>query len=145
MRIRLFENHDFDACVNTFVDVFNQEPWIDCWIYESARSYLSDFRNTPGFIGVVAADGNEITGFIFGNSKQWWSGTEFFINVMCVLNDRQNNGIGTQLMNYLFKELKLNRINTVTLLTDRGIPAEMFYKKNGFTEVLRLVFLSKHI
>ena len=63
---------------------------------------------------------------------------------MCVESQHQNRGIGKLLLDYLIKSLG-NNISNITLLTDRGIPAEAFYKKNGFREIERLVFLSKNI
>ena len=52
--------------------------------------------------------------------------------------------LGKALQKYL-KEIEGTTITNISLLTDRGIPAEHFYKKNGFEEIERLVFLSKGI
>ncbi|KPH76254.1 MULTISPECIES: GNAT family N-acetyltransferase [Bacillaceae] len=143
MEIALFEEKHLPECTSTFMDVFNQEPWNDEWTKETAKNYLEDFTHTPGFKGIVAFDGEEMIGFIFGNLKHWWSGDEFFINEMCVVADKQNSGIGSKMMNNLIKELKLDGVSMISLLTDRGIPAEGFYKKHGFSEIERLVFLSR--
>lgn len=64
---------------------------------------------------------------------------------MCVKTQSQNNGIGKALLNHLIKELHNSNISNITLLTDRGIPAEEFYKKNGFEEIERIIFLHKNI
>nr|WP_316046003.1 GNAT family N-acetyltransferase [Planococcus glaciei] len=64
---------------------------------------------------------------------------------MCVKSNLQNKGIGKALMDRLLEELEARSITHLSLLTDRGIPAEVFYKKNGFTEVERLVFLSRGV
>jgi aminoglycoside 6'-N-acetyltransferase I len=145
MELKLFEEKNLLKCTKTFIDVFNQEPWNDEWKNETARQYLLDFTNTPGFKGIIAVDGEEIIGFIFGTRKCWWSGDEFFINEMCVKIKEQNTGVGSKLMNYLLKELKSDGVSTISLLTDRGIPAEAFYKKNGFSEIKRLIFLSRDV
>ncbi|MNP38866.1 putative acetyltransferase [compost metagenome] len=145
MEVKLFERNDLLKCINTFISVFNQEPWNDEWSAETAYQYLIDFTNTPGFIGVAAVEDEEIIGFIFGVSKRWWSGEEFFINEMCVRIKEQKTGVGTALMRYLMKKLDSAGISNITLLTDRGKPAEAFYKKIGFTEIDRLVFLNKNI
>lgn len=145
MEIRLFEKNDLLKCTRLFIDVFNQEPWNDKWTEERARQYLLDYTNTPGFMGIIAVKGEEIIGFIFGASKVWWNGNEFFINEMCVTIEKQKNGIGSMLLTYLLKELRSKNISNLSLLTNRGIPAEAFYKKNEFTEMERLIFLNRDV
>lgn len=132
-------------CAETFMDVFNKEPWNDEWILENAKHYLLNFYHTPGFMGILAVEGEEVIGFMFGIHRVWWSGDEFFINEMCVKAKQQKKGIGKALLNHLMKELEASTVTNISLLTDRGIPAEEFYKKNGFEEIERLVFLSRDI
>ncbi|WP_152656644.1 GNAT family N-acetyltransferase [Oceanobacillus sp. CFH 90083] len=145
MQFKTVEESDLVTCSKLFLNVFNEEPWNDEWTLEKAEKYLSDFYQTPGFFGVSALENNEIIGFIFGVCRVWWSGDEFFINEMCVNTDQQNKGVGKALINYLEKVMDANRISTISLLTDRGIPAEEFYKKNGFKEIDRIVFLSRDV
>ena len=144
MEIKLIEQNDLIQCTEMFIKVFNDDPWNDEWTFSKAQKYLLDFYNTPGFLGVLALENKEVIGFIFGVHRTWWSGNEFYIHEMCVESQHQNRGIGKLLLDYLIKSLG-NNISNITLLTDRGIPAEAFYKKNGFREIERLVFLSKNI
>lgn len=139
------ENNDFQACINLMLNVFNNEPWNDNWTYEGAEKYLLDYINTPGFKGFIAEEDNKTKGFLFGFRKRWWQGDEFYINEMCVEISEQRNGIGTKLIKYLEDKLAAEGIENITLLTDRGIPAEHFYKKNGFNEIERIIFLHKNI
>lgn len=143
MNIRKYSSHDFEQCIHLFIEVFNNEPWNDKWSRVKAESYLHDYIHTPGFKGVIAEEHEVIHGFIFGVSKRWWSADEFFINEMCVKSSQQRSGIGTSMLNYLAEELKSEGIENMTLLTNRDIPAEQFYKKNGFEEIERIIFLSK--
>ncbi|PZD97255.1 GNAT family N-acetyltransferase [Paenibacillus sambharensis] len=145
MIIRSYSDKDMLACKELFINVFNQEPWNDNWLPGKAERYLSDYTSTPGFSGVVAEEGTEINGFIFGVRKQWWSGDEFFINEMCVSKNKQGIGLGSELLKYLESDLVRTGIKRITLLTDKGIPAEYFYKKNGFQEIDRLMFMCKSI
>ena len=144
MDFKLLEESDLIKCVETFINVFNDEPWNDEWTFTIAQKYLLDFYNTPGFLGVVAVENNEVIGFILGVHRTWWRGNEFYIHEMCVKSQRQNKGIGKLLLNHLINSFGDN-ISNVTLLTNRGIPAEVFYKKNGFEEIERLIFLRKKI
>ncbi|WP_110927005.1 GNAT family N-acetyltransferase [Bacillus massiliglaciei] len=145
MEIRLFTNEDLQQCTETFVEVFDGEPWNDNWTCERASQYLSDFIDTPGFKGIIAAEEGIVIGFLFGIRKRWWSGDEFFIHEMCVRLEYQRKGTGKRLLEFLRNELADNNISSLSLLTDRGIPAERFYLKNGFKEIERLVFLSKNV
>lgn len=144
MSIREFHFKDLERCTALFVDVFSQEPWNDRWPVEKAGNYLSDFTATPGFIGVVAEDNkNNIIGIIFGCRRQWWSGDEFWINEMCVDRSCQQSGIGSAMLRYLENILTNEGIGSMVLLTNRGVPAEGFYHKNGFGEISKVVFLAK--
>ncbi|KIL74952.1 GNAT family N-acetyltransferase [Pseudobacillus badius] len=145
MKVRLFTENDLSACTETFVEVFNDEPWNDHWSIEKAKQYLSGFIATPGFKGMIALKGQTVIGFLFGVHRIWWNGDEFFIHEMCVRSEKQNKGIGTMLLKFLENELENRNVTHISLLTDRGIPAELFYLKNGFREIERLMFLSKRI
>lgn len=146
MNIREFvESKDFDNCITLFLNVFNREPWNDNWSIEGAKQYLADYIHTPGFRGYIAEDDGVVQGFILGFRKRWWEGDEFYINEMCVQVDGQRRGIGTQLMKHVEHDLICNGIRNITLLTNRGIPAEKFYIKNGFQVIERLIFLHKRI
>ena len=145
MEFKLLVENDLIKCTEAFIEVFNGEPWNDEWIFTNAKKYLLNFYQTPGFLGVLAVENDEILGFIFGVNRVWWSGDEFFINEMCVRTQYQNKGIGKAMLNHLIKELHSSNISNIVLLTDRGIPAEEFYKKNGFEEIERIIFLHKNI
>ncbi|WP_419875405.1 GNAT family N-acetyltransferase [Candidatus Pristimantibacillus sp. PTI5] len=143
--IRRFEFKDLDKCTLLFCEVFNGEPWNDQWSDRKAREYLLDFVGTPGFMGLVAIQDEEIIGFICGCRKKWWENDEFFVNEMCVHPKDQGQGMGSKMFESLERELLAEDIKTITLLTDRNVPAEKFYKRNGFSEINRIVFLAKNI
>lgn len=145
MDIRPYESKDLRECISLFINVFNNEPWNDKWTSEKAEQYLVDYIKTPGFSGFIAVEGMIMKGFIFGFRKRWWNGDEFFINEMCVQIDDQRSGVGSKLIHFLEIHLKSEGIESITLLTNRGIPAEKFYVKNGFKEIERLIFLYKNI
>ncbi|WP_110930150.1 GNAT family N-acetyltransferase [Paenibacillus bouchesdurhonensis] len=146
MNIREFRLRDLEPCAALFIEVFNQEPWNDRWSAEKAEIYLKDFTATPGFIGIVAEDNeNNLVGLMFGCRRQWWSGDEFWINEMCVDRSLQQSGIGSAMLRYLESTLACKGIENMVLLTNRGIPAEDFYRKNGFGEISRIIFLDKGI
>lgn len=143
MITRIYAEADFKLCVRLFMDVFNHEPWNDRWKYADAEQYLRECIASPGFQGVIACDDMDVCGFILGNRKKWWSGDEFFIQEMCVAPAAQRGGVGTGLLKCLQDHPGLDGIRRITLLTGRGIPAEDFYRKNGFREIEKMLFMSK--
>ncbi|BAK16617.1 histone acetyltransferase HPA2 [Solibacillus silvestris StLB046] len=145
MELKRMKESDLATCTETFIKVFNAEPWNDNWNDESAHHYLSDYYNTPNFLGVIAIENDVLLGFIMGVQRKWYSGDEYFIHEMCVDQTLQNKGIGKAMLNYLEIQLKEKSVESMTLLTNRNIPAEHFYKNNGFDEIERLVFLYKEI
>lgn len=145
MKTILYTSEHFEACVNLFINVFNQAPWHDEWEIGNAKEYLTDFIHTPGFIGIMAMKDNEVIGFIFGNCKKWWSGKEYFIQEMCVNTDLQGSGIGTALLDSLAKTLKEQHIQRINLLTNRDVPANTFYNNKGFETLDNLIFLNKEL
>ncbi|MNJ43989.1 Acetyltransferase (GNAT) family protein [compost metagenome] len=64
---------------------------------------------------------------------------------MCVDRSLQQSGIGSAMLRYLESTLVRKGIENMVLLTNRGIPAEDFYRKNGFGEISRIIFLDKGI
>ncbi|WP_208559961.1 GNAT family N-acetyltransferase [Marinilactibacillus kalidii] len=140
---RRLDQEDINLCVSSFIDVFNGPPWNDDWKQEQARLYLEDIFQTPGFIGVGFQHQETLEGVILGNVKRWYSGKEFFIQEMFVLNASQGKGIGKKLMAHLEDVLEEEDVQDLALLTDKGIDAEFFYKANGFNEIERLIFMAK--
>ncbi|WP_310550966.1 GNAT family N-acetyltransferase [Paenibacillus glufosinatiresistens] len=145
MIIQSYSAEDFQACVRLFIQVFRQPPWKDRWNEADAACYLSDYIHTPGFRGIVAKEGDRVHGLIFGFRKRWWSGDEFYIHEMCVDSGLQRTGTGTEMLRHLENTLKDESVSRITLLTDRGIAAEDFYRANGFEEIERLIFMNKEL
>ena len=59
-------------------------------------------------------------------------GKEFFVDEFFVETGRQGNGIGTKTVDFLVDILREEGYVRLTLLTNKNIPAETFYLKNGF-------------
>lgn len=142
MEFRILTEKDVPACTHTFIEIFNDEPWNDKWTFERAKQYISDYYYSPNFLGVCAIEQGEMIGFAYGVQKTWWVGNEFYIHEMGVKKRWRGQGIGKALLEMLKKELEGSDVRNFALLTDRGVPAELFYKKYGFQEIERLVFYS---
>ena len=133
--VRKMVLEDLDACTELFIRVFSNEPWHDEWkSFYHARTYLEDFTKMPRFIGFVAEKDEQVVAMAMGHVRKWWQGDEYFIYELCVDTSNQRTGVGTKLMREIKDMLRKEDVGFITLLTERDIPAEAFFKKNGFNE-----------
>jgi len=130
---RKFSMEDVDKCAELYKEVFSDYPWYDVWDTSTqVKKYLIELIKNPTFEGFVAFEDKEVVAVCFGRKRSWWMGNEFFIDEFFVSNEKQGNGIGTELMNFVKDSLRKEGYKRLTLLTNKGIPAEEFYFKNGF-------------
>lgn len=140
---RRFATADLDACVSLFLSVFTAPPWQDGWASsDQARSYLLEYVRNPAFQGWVAEDGGRLVGLCLGHLRSWWMGKELYVDEMCVERSLHRSGVGSALLQHVKAELRAQSVKAITLLTDRGTPAEAFYVKNGFERHDRMVFMA---
>ncbi len=147
LELRKFSRDDLFQCAELFINVFNGDPWFDDWLsFDYAYDYLFELVMNPVFMGFVACDDSgEITGVCMGHKKSWWQGKEFIIDEFYVKDDRQGTGIGSILMDYMVTILSDNDFKRFILTTNRDIPAEWFYIKNGFVCNEKRVVMIKDI
>jgi aminoglycoside 6'-N-acetyltransferase I len=147
LELRNYRSDDTFQCAELFVDVFNDDPWFDDWLsFDYAYDYLLELVMNPVFMGfVVCDDSSEIVGVCFGHKKSWWNGKEFIIDEFFVSNNLQGTGIGSLLMDYVIDILSDNDFKRLILITNRNIPAEWFYIKNGFFKNENRIVMIKEI
>lgn len=128
-----FSWEDLDESAELFKNVFSMDPWNDEWVsLDQSRNYLRELVANPVFEGFVVREDSEIVAVCLGHRRSWWMGKEFFVDEFFVENVRQGNGIRSKTIEYLVKTLINEGYTRLTLLTNREIPAETFYLKNGF-------------
>lgn len=113
--IREFQEADLDSCVELFIATFANPPWSETWDPGIVRARLEQIIRTPLFYGAVIGT-DVITGFAIGVSEPWHEGTHFHLREMCIDPARQRQGLGTQLMDFLFTELSARH--------QTGLPAD---------------------
>lgn len=124
---------DLKECSKLFLKVFTKEPWFDQWkSVKTVEIYLAELVNNPVFLGFVIEEKDKIVGVSFGHTRSWYDGYEYCIDEFLIDDGIQGVGLGTQFMKSIKDGVKAKDINCIFLLTERGIPAEVFYKKNGF-------------
>jgi GNAT superfamily N-acetyltransferase len=110
---------------------FNAEPWNDSYTLDTAKKQLAWHLEVPGCVGLVTvSDG--IVAFAVGYREPTDVGDVFHLSIFCVRPDAQRTGVGSRLLKRLEELLGKSAVNTIYLGTNKGTPAEAFYRKHGY-------------
>jgi aminoglycoside 6'-N-acetyltransferase I len=120
-----------DECARLAVATFNAEPWNDNWTFDTSRRELAWTMGVPGFAGLVSLD-EEIVAFATGYREPDDRREVYFLRTLCVRPEAQGTGVGSRLIGHLKEHLGKSGVNTIYLITRKGIPAERFYGKHGY-------------
>ncbi|QNM90583.1 GNAT family N-acetyltransferase [Aliarcobacter cryaerophilus] len=132
MLIRKILKSDIKNCAELYKEIFNQSLWEESWTYEEANNRLNYIFESKGFVGFIATYENLIWGFVLGNIEPYTKGNAFYLREMCVKTQKQNKGIGKELISHLHHELKNLKIVRSYLITQQNSPASDFYLRNGY-------------
>jgi GNAT superfamily N-acetyltransferase len=138
---RPFLPGDLEECAQLYVRVFAEPPWSEEWTPQDARRHLEQTHQTPGFVGLVALDGDQIVGVITGTSRCGATGDYVLLDDMFVDHERRGQGIGRQLMDELKQRLAQQGVIAVALFTQSTSRAAAFYRTYGFQEDPNLRFM----
>lgn len=142
-RIGIEEKEDIKSL---FVGVFTIEPWNDDWSDEKQLDlYLLDLVGQSNSLAYGLFEDGKLIGVSMGYIKHWYSGTEYYINELCIQTDKQGNGVGTYFLKEIEKAIKEMGIVRIFLQTESNVPAYGFYQKNGFCELKEHVSFTKRI
>lgn len=145
MKIEKMKELHLKACSLIYIDTFNAEPWNDRWDSESSYKRLKDIYETPNFYGLVAAEGDEIIGAVFGNLEQWYEGNMYNLKEIFVKQGIKQRGTGGKLMEALEQSLVKMDVKSISLFTMRGELTEKFYEKNGFSIEADMIMMCKAV
>lgn len=127
-----------------FVYVFTKEPWKDDWSdEEQLQAYIMDLIGNHNSLVLGFFENGNMVGLSIGSIRHWYTGTEYYINELCVKTEEQGRGLGTQFLKAIETFLIQKGIIQIFLQTERSVPAYNFYKKNGFFELDGHVSLAK--
>jgi len=124
-----------------YCEVFNAPPWNDGWTGDTASARLRDILNTPGSLGLLAWQDEQLTGCILGYAEQWFDGVHFYVKEMFVHPALQRRGIGTQMLRELKHTLRHHGVRRLYLLTERDSAAAAFYGAQGFSQSPRMTMM----
>lgn len=140
--LRPLQAEDLDPCADLFVSTFAQPPWSESWDISVVKRRLQQIIDTPYSYGVVLED-ESIVAFAMGFSEPWHEGSHYYLKEMCVAHDRQREGIGTALLEYLSQSVRDLGASRIYLLTAVGDMSESFYKKNGFYTSPKMIMMAR--
>ena len=129
-----------------FTGVFAIAPWNDDWSdREQLDLYIHDLIGQNNSLTYGLFENGKLIGLSMGHIKHWYSGTEYYIDELCIQTDKQGNGIGTYFLKEIEKEIKELGMTQIFLQTGSNVPAYGFYQKNGFFELKELVSFVKRV
>ena len=135
-KLRVLSAADFELIKALFKEAFTAPPRSEDWSDDGQLNeyllYLINVR-TPLLLGLY--DGGEAVGISVGNIRHWCSGTEYFIEELCIRPGRQGQGLGREFFRLIKEHLTGIGINQIYLNTERELPACGFYRHLGFTEL----------
>lgn len=143
MAIRKFTKSDLEACTELLITVYNREPWNEKWTKMTAGNHLTELIHRMRSFGYVFVDKTTIVGVLFGVERTFWSGEEVYVDEFFIHPSYQQKGIGKEMMRHLEVYCKENDLEDITLLTDKMVPAHVFYQKLGFKMSNKTVFMYK--
>ncbi len=146
MEFRQLTPESFEDIKAFFRDVFTKEPWNDDWSDDDQLTmYITELICSANSLTYAMFDGEEMTALSMGHIKHWYSGTEYYIEELCVRTDLQGRGIGTEFIEHIENALRELGLTHIFLQTDRDMPAYEFYLRRGFSELSKHVSFAKDV
>lgn len=138
--------NEIEMIKELFVSVFTIEPWNDDWSdQEQLDLYLSDLAGQSNSLTYGLFEDEKLIGVSMGHIRHWYTGTEYYIDELCIRTDKQGKGMGTYFLKEIENGIKEIGLVQIFLQTEKTAPAYHFYQKNGFFELRDHVSFSKQI
>lgn len=106
---------------------------------------MSDLVGQSNSLTYGLFEDEKLIGVSMGYIRHWYSGTEYYIDELCIQTDKQGNGLGTLFVKEIEKGIKEIGLVQLFLQTENNVPAYGFYQKNGFYELKDHVSFAKRI
>ncbi len=146
MELKVLLPEDKTAITGLFSDVFTHEPWNDDWRdTKQLNAYITDLIGQSNSLALGYMDGSRLVGLSMGHIKHWYSGTEYFIDELCIDRSLQGQGFGSGFLWSMEAFLPTIGVSQIFLLTNRSMPAYRFYLGRGFLEAKDNVGLYKSL
>ena len=135
MNIELLTSEKIEEVKTAMYRIFSAPPWNDQWTDHQLHLYVQELMENNNSLSLGFRKESQLIGI----SLEYW------IDEFGLLPQYQKLGLGSRFLEEIETFLSERGIFTMTLLTERAIPAYFFYRKNGFTEKEEQVIFSKII
>lgn len=131
MQLRRIEQADLDRLAEIYVEAYRDHHEGDV---KAARGYLAKFfAFEPSSCYLVAEEGGEIVGAVFGYSYSKFGREVLFLQELFVSPDRRHKGYGRELVKQLREDFAKAHVKVVPLVkADTGVLN--FYNSLGFEQ-----------
>lgn len=137
--IRPIAQEDLEDCARLFREVFAEPPYRESWSAAQALDYLERFWRFDPEHCLLALDGEEVAGAMFGYCYPWRNRVNYYIQELFVRADRRRSGRGRGLIRHLLDSLGGTRAS-ISLIANRTTPAARFYEALGLRQHQRYKF-----
>ena len=145
MRLEKLTEKHLKECANIYIYTFNEPPWNDSWTDVTAYKRLEEIYKTPGFIGMLVMENDQVVAAVLGNLETWFEGYMYNLKEMFVKKTIKGKGTGSFLFSGLEEELKNHEVTSISLFTSRGDLTEKFYLKNGCLTEEDMIMMCKKL
>jgi aminoglycoside 6'-N-acetyltransferase I len=137
LMVREFKSTDTNSAVDLYISVFSQAPWNDELSKADIELYFQRLQSMDTFMGYVLLDSNteKLLGVSIGFIRPWYRGEQYHMDSFYVSFEDQGKGLGSFFLDQIKKELFAINMPYIVLDTEKGMPAENFYRKNGFVSL----------
>ena len=131
--IRPIANEDLEDCARLFVEVFAEPPYRESWSASRALAYLDRFYRFDPDHCLLALDGEDVIGALFGYCYPWRDRVNYYIQEFFVRAGRRRSGHGRRLIRHLLDTLEDTEAS-ISLIANEATPAAAFYEELGLRQ-----------
>ena len=146
MELKKLTIQDKAIITHLFTEVFTNEPWNDDWSdRDQLDAYIHDLAGQGYSLTLGYFQDDRLVALSMGHIKHWYTGTEYYIDELCVDKAFQGQGIGGRFVEEIEAYLLQNGICQIFLQTSQDVPAYEFYKRRGFQELEGHISFAKRL
>jgi aminoglycoside 6'-N-acetyltransferase I len=134
IEVKSITKDDIEKCANLICSAYGGPPWNYQWQPETAIKYLTELYESSRFQGFCIYEQGNVVAALFAHIKTWWIDELLMIDELFVSPNKQGRGYGQALMNSAKEFCDNNNIGSITLITNKYMPAVRFYEKNHFLQ-----------
>ena len=142
MKILEASKKDLKEIALIFKEEFSREPYNEKWTEKSALKKVKSYFLYSKIH--IAKDSGGIIGFVISSTIPWDNYKKAFINEILVRKSRQNNGVGSALLEFMESYYKRDGAKLIELASLEESDAYQFYIKRGYLEN-KMVIMEKKL